>query len=46
MNQINDQRATKLHKTIGEMVTCDNQPISFVEDIGFIKLMKEAEPKY
>lgn len=43
---INDQRAIKLHKIIGEMIACDNQPFSFVEDMGFIKLMRETEPRY
>jgi len=36
----------KLPKIIGEMISCDNQPFSFVEDIGFVKLMKETEPRY
>lgn len=43
---INDQKAVKLHKIIGEMIACDNQPFSFVEDIGFLKLMRETEPRY
>lgn len=43
---INDHKAIKLHNIIGEMIACDNQPYSFVEDIGFLKLMKEAQPRY
>ncbi|GBM29788.1 hypothetical protein AVEN_238858-1 [Araneus ventricosus] len=43
---INDHRAMKLHKIIGEMIACDNQPFSFVEDLGFIKLLRETEPRY
>lgn len=43
---INDHKAIKLHNIIGEMIACDNQPYSFVEDVGFLKLMKEAQPRY
>jgi len=31
---INDSRITSLHKSLGEMIALDCQPISIVEDIG------------
>lgn len=43
---INDKRSVELHKAIAEMIACDNQPFSFVEDEGFINLMKKAQPQY
>ncbi|GBM67700.1 hypothetical protein AVEN_247104-1 [Araneus ventricosus] len=35
----------KLHK-IREGIAFDNQSLSFVEDLGFIRLMRETEPSY
>ena len=35
-----------MHRLIGEMVAVDLQPISVVEDIGFIRLVNETCPNY
>lgn len=43
---INDPKSVELHYAIGEMITIDNQPFSLVNDIGFKRLMKKAQPKY
>lgn len=42
----NSERAKKLTKSICEMVVRDMRPISMVDDVGFLSLMKEAEPRY
>ena len=41
---INDARAKRIHKRIGEMIALDSQPFSVVEDKGFRQLIKELEP--
>lgn len=43
---INDKRSVELHNAIAEMIACDNQPFAFVEDEGFVNLMKKAQPQY
>ena len=43
---INDSRATSLHKKLGEMIALDSQPIFIVEDIGFTCFVKAIEPRY
>ncbi|CAF3790922.1 unnamed protein product, partial [Rotaria socialis] len=43
---INDNRAVKIHKRIGEMIALDIQPYSIVEDIGFRKLIQDICPNY
>ena len=43
---INDSRATALHKKVGEMIALDCQPISIVEDIGFNYFVKAIEPRH
>lgn len=43
---INDRRAQRLSYKIGEMIALDLQPTTLVEDIGFIRLLKEARPEY
>ena len=43
---INDARAIAIHKKLGEMIALDGQPISVVEDIGFINLVRSLEPRY
>ena len=43
---INDSRATSLHKKLGEMIALDCQSISIVEDIGFNCFVKAIEPRY
>ena len=43
---INDSRACSIHKKLGEMIAIDSQPISIVEDPGFINFVKSLEPRY
>ena len=43
---INDVRAQRVHRCIGEMIALDCHPFSVVEDEGFIRLVKELEPRY
>ena len=42
----NCERAKKLTKSICEMIARDIRPISIVDDVGFLNVMKEAEPRY
>ena len=41
-----DPRAQRITYPIREMVALDCQPLSMVEDTGFLRLMKEMEPRY
>ena len=41
-----DPRAQRITHCIGEMVALDCQPLSMVEDTGFLRMMKEIEPQY
>ena len=43
---INDGKSTLLHKKLGEMMALNCQPISIVEDIGFICFVNALEPRY
>ena len=43
---INDPRAAVLHRKLGEMTALDYQPISLVEDIGFLRFIAALEPRY
>ena len=43
---INDERAQRVHRRIGEMIALDCHPFSIVEDEGFTRLVKELEPRY
>ena len=43
---INDARAQRVHKFVMEMIALDNQPFSFVEDLGFVRLLQVLEPRY
>ena len=43
---INDPRAAVLHRKLGEMIALDYQPISLIEDIGFLKFVTALEPRY
>ena len=43
---INDERAQRVHRRIGEMIALDYHPFSIVEDEGFTRLVKELEPRY
>ena len=43
---INDPRATTLHIKLGEMIVLYYQPISVVEDIGFLRFVGALEPRY
>ena len=40
------ERARKLTNCISEMIARDIQPISIVDDVGFLNLLREAEPRY
>ena len=42
----NSERAKNLTKSICEMMARDIRPISMVDDVGFLKLMNKAEPRY
>jgi hypothetical protein len=41
-----DPRAVKIDTLIAEMICLDLQPISIVEDKGFLRLLKHFEPRY
>ena len=43
---INDTKAQQVHKFVMEMIALDNQPLSLVEDIGFVRLLQVLEPRY
>ena len=43
---INDVRAQRIHRRIGEMIALDCHPFSIVEDEGFTRLLLELEPRY
>ena len=43
---INSPCAQKMTRKIGEMIALDNHPFSVVEDIGFLRLMQQLEPRY
>ena len=43
---INDVRAQRIHRRIGEMIALDSHPFSIVEDEGFTRLLRELEPRY
>ena len=43
---INDTRAQRVHRKVGEMVAIDCQPISVVEDVGFRQVLRTLEPRY
>ena len=46
MWDINDPRAQRVHRLIGEMIAIDTQPFSIVENEGFTNLLKALEPRY
>jgi len=43
---INNSRAQRVHRRIGEMIAIDCQPFSVVEDVGFTRSLKQLEPRY
>ena len=43
---INDPKAERIHHKIAEMMALDYQPLSVVNDVGFISLLQMIEPKY
>ena len=43
---INDPRAQRITRRLVEMIALDSQPFSVVEDSGFIRFLKELEPRY
>ena len=42
----NCEKAKRLTRKICEMIARDLRPVSIVDDVGFLSLMKEAEPRY
>ena len=44
--EINDRRAQRIHQRIGEMIALDSQPLSVVDDKGFVSLLNTLEPRY
>ena len=43
---INNPHAQQIHQRVTEMIVLDSQPFSIVEDPGFIRLVRELEPRY
>lgn len=43
---INSEKAQTIHTAIGHMIASDCQPLSLVDDIGFIRLMQAVKPNY
>ena len=43
---INDHKAQRVHRKIGEMIAVDCQPLSVVEDVGFKQVLRTPEPRY
>ena len=41
-----DPRTQRITHRISEMIALDCQPLSMVKDTGFLRLMKEVEPRY
>jgi len=41
-----DPRAIVLHRKLGELIVLDYQPVSLVEDVGFIRFVVALEPRY
>ena len=42
----NDPRSKRMDTLIVEMMATDNQPFTIVEDVGFMRIMSYAEPRY
>ena len=42
----NCERAKRLTRKVCEMIARDIRPISIVDDVGFLSLMKETESRY
>lgn len=42
----NSPKAKEITKSIAEMIVLDHQPVSMVEDHGFLRLMTTLQPKY
>ena len=40
------EKAKKLTRAVCEMIARDVRPISIINDVGFLNLLKEAEPHY
>lgn len=43
---INDKRSLAITYAIGDMIAVDNRPFSVAEDLGFIRVLNKAQPKY
>ena len=43
---INDPRSVRITRRIAEMIAIDCQPISVVDDLGFVRVLQTAEPRY
>lgn len=40
------EKTLLINKSIMEFIACDIQPLSVVENIGFIRLISQLQPKY
>ena len=43
---INDPRAQRITRRVGEMLAIDCHPLSVTEDVGFNRVLKTLEPRY
>ena len=43
---INDSRAQRITRKVGEMIAINSQPFSIAKDVGFKRVLKEMEPCY
>lgn len=43
---INDPRAQRITRQVGEMIAIDCHPLSVAEDVGFNRVLKALEPRY
>ena len=43
---INDPRAQRITRKVGEMIAIDCHPLSVAEDVGFNRVLKALEPRY
>ena len=41
-----DPKAIAISRLITEMIALDNLPISFVENVGFVRLLRHLAPRY
>ncbi|XP_021705680.1 zinc finger BED domain-containing protein 4-like [Aedes aegypti] len=46
MWDLNSSKAKEVTNSIAEMIILDHQPVSMVEDTGFLRLMAKLQPKF